>query len=153
MTFPPTYSHNAGSFDGTADSRTLFGQTMSLVAVTTGLFALGAYLGRSLSYGWGWVWFIAAFACLIGMRFTVRRTSSSPSVGLLLAFGLLLGLATAPTVVNYASTGPGVLWESGGATALFMVGLGAVGYGTRRDLSAIGRLSFWALIGLRLRQR
>ena len=61
MTFPPTYSHNAGSFDGTGDSRTLFGQTMSLVAVTTGLFALGAYLGPSLSYGWGSVWFIAAF--------------------------------------------------------------------------------------------
>jgi modulator of FtsH protease len=31
------------------ESRTLFGQTMGLVAVTAGLFALEAYLGRDLS--------------------------------------------------------------------------------------------------------
>ena len=36
-------------------ARALFGQTMGLVAVTAGLFALGAYLGRDLSYGWGFV--------------------------------------------------------------------------------------------------
>jgi len=34
-------------------SHALFGQTMGLVAITTALFALGAYLGRDLSYGWG----------------------------------------------------------------------------------------------------
>jgi hypothetical protein len=26
---------------------------MGLVAVTAGLFAVGAYLGRNLAYGWG----------------------------------------------------------------------------------------------------
>ena len=129
------------------DAQSLFGQTMGLVAITTGLFALGAYLGRSLSYGWGWVWFIAAFACLIGMRFTVRRSSAS-STGLLLAFGVLIGLGTAPTLAYYASTDPQVLWQAGGATALFMAGLGAAGYATRRDLSAVARLSFWALVAL-----
>jgi hypothetical protein len=36
-------------------TRALFGQTMGLVAVTAGLFALGAYVGRDLSYGWGFV--------------------------------------------------------------------------------------------------
>jgi hypothetical protein len=46
------------------ETRTLFAQTMGPVAVTAGLFALGAYLGRDLSYGRGWVWFIAAFLCL-----------------------------------------------------------------------------------------
>ena len=30
------------------DTQTLFGQTMELVAITAGLFALGAYLGRHL---------------------------------------------------------------------------------------------------------
>ena len=33
-------------------TRTLFGQTMWYVAATTGMFALGAYLGRNLSGGW-----------------------------------------------------------------------------------------------------
>src|SRR6478752_4529595 len=42
-------------------ARALFGQTMGLVAVTAGLFAVGAYLGRDLSQGWGTVLFIASF--------------------------------------------------------------------------------------------
>src|ERR1039458_7360892 len=60
-------------------SHALFGQTMGYVAVTAGFFALGSYLGRTLSEGWAIVWFIVAFACLISMNFTVRR-SGGPAV-------------------------------------------------------------------------
>ena len=126
---------------------TLFGQTMGYVAVTAGFFALGSYLGRTLSEGWAIVWFIVAFACLIIMNFTVRR-SSALSVGLLLGVGLALGLAMAPALVYYASTNPQALWQAGGATALFIAGFGAAGYATRRDLSGLARLSFWALVAL-----
>jgi FtsH-binding integral membrane protein len=126
---------------------TLFGQTMTLVAATGGLFALAAYLGRDLSDGWGWLFFIAAFACLFAMRLTVRR-SSAGSTGLLLVFGTLMGLATAPTLAYYAATDPSALWQAGGATALFIAGLGAAGYGSRRDLSGLARVSLWALVGL-----
>jgi len=35
------------------EAGTLLGHTMGLVAVTAGFFALRAYLGRDLSYGWG----------------------------------------------------------------------------------------------------
>ena len=125
----------------------LFGQTMAYVAVTAGFFALGSYLGRSLSEGWAIVWFIVAFACLISMNFTVRR-SAAVSVGLLLGVGLALGLAMAPALVYYASTNPQALWQAGGATALFIAGFGAAGYATRRDLSGLARLSFWALVAL-----
>ena len=104
-------------------TRTLFGQTMGYVAVTAGLFALGSYLGRHLSYGWAFVWFIAAFACLIGMNFAVRR-SGPLTTGLLAAFGVLLGLAMAPTLLYYANMNPQVLWQAGGATALFIAGFG-----------------------------
>jgi len=41
-------------------THTLFGQTMGYVAVTTGFFALGSYLGRNLSPGWAFVWYIAS---------------------------------------------------------------------------------------------
>ena len=128
-------------------SRTLFGQTMWYVAVTAGMFALGAYLGRNLSQGWAIVWFIVAFACLIGMNFTVRR-SAGLTVALLLMVGVALGLAMAPVLAYYASTNPQVLWQAGGATALFIAGFGTAGYATRRDLSGIARLCFWALIAL-----
>jgi uncharacterized protein len=125
----------------------LFSQTMSYVAATAALFALGAWLGRNLSGGVGIVAFIAAFACLIGMRFAAR-SSAQLTVGLLAAFGLLIGLAVAPTVAYYGSMDPRALWEAGGATALFVAGFGAAGYATRRDLTAIARVSFWALLAL-----
>ena len=128
-------------------THTLFGQTMGYVAVTAGFFALGAYLGRTLSSGWAIVFFIAALACLISMNFTVQR-SGPLTAGLLFALGVLLGLAMAPTIVYYASANPQALWQAGGATALFIAGFGAAGYATRRDLSGIARLCFWALIAL-----
>ena len=142
-------SLSMGTVGTTARDRThtLFGQTMGYVAATTGFFALGVYVGRHLSEGWAIVWFIVAFVCLIAMNFTVRR-SSALTVGLLLAFGATLGLAMAPTIAYYASANPQALWQAGGATALFIAGFGAAGYATRRDLSGIGRLCFWALIGL-----
>jgi uncharacterized protein len=129
------------------ESGTLLGQTMGLVAVTAGLFALGAYLGRDLSYGWGFVLFIASFGALLGMNAAVQR-SERLAIGLLFGFGVLIGLATAPTLAYYASTEPQALWQAGAATALFIAGFGAYGYATRRDLSSIARFCFWALIGL-----
>jgi len=141
----PTYS-GTGSESGD-QAHALFGQTMGYVAATAGFFALGAYAGRDLPYGWAFVGFIAAFACLIAMNFTVRM-SGSASVGLLFAFGLLFGLAMSPTLVYYAGVNPQALWQAGGASALFIAGCGAVGYATRRDLSGVARMGFWALVAL-----
>ena len=141
----PSYS-GTGSASGD-DTHALFGQTMGYVAATAGFFALGAYAGRDLSSVWTFVGFIAALACLIGMNFAVRA-SGSASVGLLFAFGLLFGLAMSPTLVYYAGVNPQALWQAGGATALFIAGCGAAGYATRRDLSGVARMGFWALVGL-----
>ena len=141
----PSYS-GTGSVSGDETS-TLFGPTMGYVAVTAGLFALGAYLGRHLPSGWAFVGFIAAFACLIGLNFAVRQ-SGSLATGLLFAVGLLLGLGMSPTLVYYADGNPQALWQAGGATALFMAGAGAAGYATRRDLSGIARVCFWGLVAL-----
>jgi FtsH-binding integral membrane protein len=128
-------------------TRSLFSQTMGYVALTAALFAGGAYVGRGLSYGLGFVWFIAAFVCLIAMNFTVRR-SQQLTVVLLCAFGVLIGLAMSPVLLYYAGTDPRALWSAGGATALFIAGFGAAGYATRRDLSALARVCFFALLGL-----
>jgi FtsH-binding integral membrane protein len=130
-----------------AEGRTLLGQTMGLVALTAGFFALGAYVGRDMASMWGWLFFIASFACLIGINAAARR-SESLALGLLFAFGALIGLAVAPTLGYYASVDPQVLWQAGGATALFIAGFGAAGYATRRDLAPLARYFFWALIAL-----
>jgi FtsH-binding integral membrane protein len=128
-------------------TRTLFGQTMGLVAVTAAFFALGAYAGRNLSHGVAIVAYIAAFVCLIIMNFAVRRSATASTV-LLFVFGVLIGIATSPVLVYYAATNPRILWQAGGATALFMAVFGAAGYATRRDLSWLWRVSFIALIAL-----
>ena len=128
-------------------ARALFGQTMGLVAITTGFFALGAYLGRDLSQGWGIVLYIASFALLFGLNFAASR-SEQLAIALLFGFGVLVGLATAPTIAYYASTNPQSVWQAGGATALFIAGFGAAGYATRRDLSGVARVCFWALLAL-----
>jgi uncharacterized protein len=128
-------------------TRTLFGQVMGLVAITTGFFALGCYAGRNLSEGWGIVWFIVGFACLIAMNFVSRR-SERGALLLLAGVGVFLGLGMGPTVSYYSSTSPQTVWSAAGATALFILGFGAAGYATRRDLSWLGRISFFALIAL-----
>ncbi len=149
MSNPATYG-GYGYYGGalTRDqTRGLFSQTMGYVALTAALFAAGAYLGRGLSYGLGFLWFIAAFICLIAMNFTVRK-SQQLTVVLLCAFGLLIGLAMSPVLLYYAGTNPSALWSAGGATALFIAGFGAAGYATRRDLSAVARVCFFALLAL-----
>jgi len=128
-------------------TRTLFGQVMWLVALTAGFFALGAFAGRNLSHGVAFIAYIAAFACLLFMNFAARRSAVASTV-LLMVFGLLIGVALAPTLAYYATMNPRILWQAGGATALFMAGFGAAGYATRRDLSGLARISFFALIAL-----
>jgi modulator of FtsH protease len=128
---------------------TLFGQTMGLVALTAAFFAAGAYAGRNLSEGAVIVSWIAAFVVLLIMNFAARRSPAGATV-LLLIFGVLMGVASAPTLVWYATTDPAILWQAGGATALFVGAFGAFGYLTQRDLSAWRRFSFIGLIVLLL---
>ena len=128
---------------------TLFAQTMGLVALTAGFFAAGAYAGRNLSQGAVIVSWIAAFVVLLIMNFAARRSPAAATV-LLVIFGVLMGVASAPTLVWYATTDPAILWQSGGATALFVGAFGAFGYLTKRDLSAWRRASFIGLLVLLL---
>jgi FtsH-binding integral membrane protein len=126
---------------------TLVGRTMAFVAMTTGAFALGAYLGRNLSDGGSWLLLIVAFVTLIAINAVAQR-SANLAVAMLCGFGLLVGLSLAPTLNYYAQSDPAVLWRTGSATALFVTGFGAAGYATRRDLSAVARYFFGALVAL-----
>lgn len=130
------------------DARGLLGKVMGYVAVTVGFAALGAYLGRDLGGGTGLLLFIGAFAAIFGLHFAVARGREQLAIGLLFGMGLLLGLAVAPVIADYAGDDPSALWQAAGATAAFVAALGAYGYATRRDLSSWGRTLFWALLAL-----
>jgi FtsH-binding integral membrane protein len=140
--------YSTGSAQVTRDQgKALFSQVMWLVALAAGFFALGCYAGRALAIGWSIAGFIVGLGCVLALNLTVRR-SGGLSIGLLVAMGLFLGLAMGPAVANYTGSSPAAVWRAAGATALFMVGFGMYGYATRRDLTVIGRVAFFALIGL-----
>jgi modulator of FtsH protease len=121
---------------------------MGLVAVTVGFLALGAYVGRNLSGGLGIAFFVAGFACLIGLNVASGRARQQLATTLLFGFGLLLGLALGPVLSAYAKADPSAVWQAAGTTGAFVAALGAIGYATRRDLSSWARTLFWALLAL-----
>jgi uncharacterized protein len=129
-------------------TRGVFGQVMGLVALTLGCTALGAYVGRDFTGGTGIFFLIAMFGCVFGLRAASVRGHEQLAIALLFGLGLILGIAVAPILAFYAKADPGALYQAAGSTAVFVGGLGAYGYATRRDLSRWYRTLFWALLGL-----
>jgi FtsH-binding integral membrane protein len=128
-------------------ARALVGSTMTLVALTAAAFAAGAYLARDAAGGVAFASFIASFLMLVALNAAVR-SSERVAVGLLLLFGLFLGLGSASSISYYAHSDPKAVWEAGLAAALFVAGFGAAGYATKRDLSGLSRSLLWALVAL-----
>jgi modulator of FtsH protease len=149
-TFDATYDDPALGREAIAHDRAreLLGQVMGYVAVTIGFAALGAYLGRDLGGATGLVLFIGTIPVVLGLSIAAAKGHEQLAVGLLFGLGLVLGLAVAPIIADYASADPSTLWQAAGATAAFVAATGAYGYATRRDLSSWGRTLFWALLGL-----
>jgi modulator of FtsH protease len=88
------------------------------------------------------------FGCVFGLRAAAVRGHEQLAIALLFGLGLILGIAVAPILAFYAKADPGALYQAAGSTAVFVGGLGAYGYATRRDLSRWYRTLFWALLGL-----
>jgi modulator of FtsH protease len=142
------YSGAFAQPDERVDSRAVFGQTMGLVAITVGFFALGVYLGRDISGTQSIVLLLVGFVPLIGLQFAVRSGKQSLAIALLFLFGVLFGFGFGPTLNEYLQADPSAVYQAGGATALFIAGFGAAGYATSRDLSSLGRVFMWALVAL-----
>jgi FtsH-binding integral membrane protein len=140
MSFASSRTH------GATRTTSVFSQVMGLVAVTLGMFTLGAYVGRHFSGGPSVLCFIVGLGCVIGLNFA--RGSEGASLGLLLALGLFLGLGTGGALDYYASADPQAVWQSAAATGLFIAGLGSVGYAINADLSPGYRVLFWLLLAL-----
>lgn len=121
---------------------------MALVALTVGFATLGVWVARD----WGGAgWFIAwllALGCLFGLQAANARQSYGLAVGLLFAFGLLMGASVATTINYYSATDPTAVRQAFAATTLFVAALGSAGYAIRRDLSFLYRLAFWLLVAL-----
>jgi uncharacterized protein len=131
-----------------AETPGLFGRVMGLVALTVGFATLGVWLMRDYS---GSAWFIAwllGIGCLVGLNVANARGNTGLALTLLFAFGLLIGVSVSATIRYYSATDPTAVRQAFGATAVFVAGLGAGGYATRRDLSFLYRILFWLLLAL-----
>jgi len=148
MSFSRQYAGPAGPALTRDQTRGVFGQVMGLVTLTFGCLALGGYIGRNLSGGSSFIFFIGGIACIFGLQFAAARGREQLAIGLLFGLGLLLGLFIGPVLNAYAHADPSALWQAGGSTALFTAILGSAGYATRRDLSSYYRFFFFALIAL-----
>ena len=82
MAMSGTLSYQQLGTAARGQAHTVFAQTMGYVAATAALFALGAWAVHDLTGGVGIAAFIAAFACLLGMQFAVRRFTALPDIGL-----------------------------------------------------------------------
>ena len=116
----------------------LFAATMALVAGAAGCFALGAYAGRYIGTGLAILAYVAAFCCLLALRFAAHRSAGASTV-LLALLGLLLGAALAPTVA-YSAADPRAVICAGGAAALFTAACAAGHYLSEPDLPPLGRM-------------
>src|SRR3954462_12755297 len=130
------------------DSRAVFGEVMGLVGLTCGFAALGAYIGRDLTGLTVLVPWLVGFPCLFALNAAAARGAQTLAITLLFVVGLALGIAIGNTVHVYATTQPDAVYQAAGATGLFVAGLGAAGYATRRDLSFLYRGLFFALLAL-----
>jgi modulator of FtsH protease len=131
-----------------ASARSVFGPVMALVAVTVGFATLGVWAARNLGGGgWFFAWLLA-IGCLIGLNVANARGNRGLALVLLFAFGLLIGASVSTTINYYSATDPTAVRQAFGATALFVGGLGAIGYAIRRDLSFLYRIAFWLLLAL-----
>src|SRR5829696_9814220 len=95
-TLKPTYDGPARALDGDKvahdRSRALLVQVMVYVAVTVGLAALGAYLGRDLDGAIGLVLFVATIPVVVALNIAAAKGREQLAIGLLSGLGLLLGL-------------------------------------------------------------
>jgi FtsH-binding integral membrane protein len=145
--FAQQYTPPAGTL--TRDqTRGVFGQVMGLVALTLGCTALGAYIGRNFTGGTGFLFLILMFGCIIGLQAASARGHEQLAIALLFGLGLGLGIFLGPVLSVYLKADPTAVYQAAGSTGLFVAGLGAYGYATRRDLSAWYRTLFWALVAL-----
>lgn len=135
------------------DSRSTASLLAKVLWITTAGFlftALGAYMAPALLGG------ISYFALMIlsfGLIFAVNIASRrSPGLALTLFYGfaLLMGVEVGPLIKLYLHVpgGEKVVFDAALTTALGMAVMAAVAQVARFNYQRVGRMAFWALLGL-----
>jgi modulator of FtsH protease len=139
------YTHPART-RAKADTATLLGQVMFLVAIAIGFTVVGSYVGRDLSFGTARILAFAGFGMLIASSFVERLRVGTFAIGWLYATALMIGLGLGPVLAYFVANDPSSITQAAGATGLIVLGMGALGFMLGKDLAAWMRpLSFIVL--------
>src|SRR4051794_41930697 len=96
----------ASSVTSVRSVATIMGQVLTLVAAALGLCALGAYLGRDLSFGTARVLSFAGLGMLIAQSFVRPLRYGALGIGWLAAIAAVVGFGLGPTLASYAPGAP-----------------------------------------------
>ncbi len=115
---------------------TLLGQVMVLVALALGFLVIGTYVGRNLAFGAARTLGFVGFGMLLVSSFAGRRFRVGPfAMGWLFATALVIGLGLGPILAYLVARDPAVVTQAAGATALIVMGMGALGLTLSKDLA------------------
>lgn len=124
---------------------------VALGVVTTGAAIwIGDMIGvGAIIFGFGWIGALAAFGIMIGMLFAAQATVSRGHIGLgtviYFAFTGFEGLYLSPILAVFEGEAIGVAFLLTGG---LFVAMSAVGMTTKRDLSKLGPMLIFGLIGV-----
>lgn len=132
--FSATYAP-AGARPRTSTA-TLLGQVMFLVAIALGFLVLGTYAGKHLAFNTARILGFVGFGMLMVSSFAGRRFRVGPfAMGWLFATALVIGLGLGPVLSYLVENDPASVTQAAGATALIVLGMGALGLGLSKDLA------------------
>ena len=132
-----------------AQTSTLLGQVMFLVAIALGFMTGGALIGQHLSQGTALICFLAGFGMLLAQAFGGERFRvGTLAIVWLYSIALLFGLGIGPTIGYFLENDGSVITQAAGCTALIVLGMGAAGFAMSKDLSAWMRPLTYVILGL-----
>lgn len=144
------YGNAQQAFGGTrVSAQTILGQVMSLVGITLGFTALGAYIAinQNVDPGTARILGFVAIGMLFAQMIPVLR-KGAVGITWLLAIGLVLGISLGPIIDFYSSVNPDSLYQAAGGTALIVLMMGAWGFATSKDLAKWVRPLSFVMLGL-----
>jgi modulator of FtsH protease len=125
----------------------LVGKVLGLVAAAMGVSAIAAlaspYVPRGLSL-------ILMLLALVGV-FALNWVKEKPGLNFAIFYfvAAALGLGVGSIIDSYVARGlGGIVVDAAATTAVIALGAGYYGYTTNRDLSGLGSILFFALIGV-----
>ncbi|MEI2701296.1 MAG: Bax inhibitor-1 family protein [Baekduia sp.] len=142
------YGAAGSAFGGErVSTATIFGQVMSLVGLTLGFLAVGAFIGQDIAFGTARILSFTALGMLFAQMVPALRQGAI-GITWLLAIGLVMGLGLGPYLTSVLEAEPDAFIQAAGGTALIVLMMGAWGLGTSKDLVRWMRPLAFAMFGL-----